>query len=579
MAVSDTTDRRGQDDAPEGVGPGHDAPGPTPAQDGWVETGLTPRQIKLTLAGVTLAMFLSAMDQTIVGTALPRIISDLGGFDRFTWVTTSYIVASTAVIPLAGAVADVYGRKWLYVAGLVVFLVGSVLAGSAGTMNMLIAFRAIQGVGAGVMMALAFVTIADMFPPAERAKYTGLIAGVFGISSVIGPTLGGFLTDSLSWHWIFFVNLPLGIPVIFLFVKLFPDRKPARGRKIDIPGATLLVMTIVPGLVGVSWGGVQYAWDSVQVIGALTISVVAGLAFVFTELRVSDPIMPFGIFKNRIVAISLVIIFLTGFAMFGAMVFIPLLFQGVLGASPTESGSFMTPMMLGVVAGAALSGQVLSRTGGHYRTQGIVGLGIMLFGMGVLTQVSDHANYSFALTGAITMGFGLGTTFPLFTIAVQNAVPFRSLGVATSSTQFFRSVGGSLGLAIMGSYMVKRFRDGLGSALPEGTDSVLSVERISNISDNPSALLDPNSLSVLRDEITASSDPAFADRVINGMEAALASALSDVFTVAFFMGVAALVVVLFLKEIPLRRREHPAPDAAREAPRPVTRPETAGGGE
>ena len=578
MAVPDTTGTTAKD-GQENVAGGRVETGSAPVHDGWVETGLTPRQIKLTLAGVMLAMFLASLDQTIVGTALPRIISDLGGFDRFTWVTTAYIVASTTVVPLAGAVADIYGRKWLYVGGLVVFLVGSVLAGSADSMNTLIVFRAVQGLGGGIMMAMAFVTIGDLFPPAERGKYQGLIAGVFGISSVIGPTLGGFLTDSLSWHWIFFVNLPLGIPVVFLFVKLFPNRKPAMIRKIDFPGAVLLVLTIVPGLVGLSLGGVQYDWVSLQVIGALTLSLVAGVAFVLTELRVSDPIMPFVIFKNRIVAISLIIIFLTGFAMFGAIIFIPLLFQGVLGASATASGSFMTPMMLGMVAGAAISGQILSRTGGHYRTQGIVGLGIMAAGFGVLTQVSDHANYAFALTGAITMGFGLGTSFPLFTIAVQNAVPFQFMGVATSSTQFFRSVGGSIGLAVMGSYMVNRFRNGLDAALPEGVESVLSTERLSHISDNPNALLDPDSLSVLRDEITAASDPAFADRVINGMEAALASALSDVFTVAFFMVVAALVAVLFLKEIPLRRRERSAPRAAREAPPSTAQPEAAGSGD
>jgi EmrB/QacA subfamily drug resistance transporter len=552
---------------------------PVPADEGWVDTGLTPRQVKFTLAGVTLAMFLAALDQTIVGTALPRIVSDLGGFERFTWVTTSYIVASTTVVPLAGAVADIYGRKWLYIGGLIVFLIGSVLAGTADSMNSLIAYRAVQGLGAGVMMAMAFVTIGDLFPPAERAKYQGLIAGVFGISSVIGPTLGGFLTDSLSWNWIFFVNLPLGIPVVFLFIKLFPNRKPSRARTLDIPGAVLLVLTVVPGLIGLSIGGAQYAWGSPQVIGALALSLVSGIAFVVTELRVSDPLIPFVIFKNRIISISLIIILLTGFAMFGAMVFIPLLFQGVLGASPTESGSFMTPMMLGVVAGAALSGQILSRTGGHYRVQGIVGLGIMMIGIGVLTQVSEHPTYSFALTGAILMGFGLGTTFPLFTIAVQNAAPFQYMGAATASTQFFRSVGGSIGLALMGSYMVNRFRTGLSDALPEGTDSVLTEERISQIANDPNALLDPELLAELRDEVASLSDPVFADRVIGGLEAALASAISDVFTVAFFLGLAAFVVVLFLKEIPLRKRGRPEQNQAEEAPRVVTHSGSAGDGD
>lgn len=575
LAISDTTADDRRDDLVDSRATS-EAP---PTDDGWVDSGLTPRQIKFTLAGVVMAIFLASLDQTIVGTALPRIISDLGGFDRFTWVTTSYIVASTTVVPIAGAVADIYGRKWLYVGGLIVFLVGSVLAGTATSMNMLIVFRAIQGLGGGVMMAMAFVTIGDLFPPAERGKYQGIIAGVFGVSSVIGPTLGGFLTDALSWNWIFFVNLPLGIPVVFLFIKLFPNRKPARARKFDIPGAALLVLTVVSGLIGLSLGGVQYAWDSVQVIGALSISLIAGVAFVFTELRVRDPIMPFVIFKNRIVAVSLIVIFLTGFAMFGAIVFIPLLFQGVLGASPTESGSFMTPMMLGIVAGAAISGQFLSRTGGHYRIQGLIGLSIMVLGLGVLTQVSDHANYRFALTGAITMGFGLGTSFPLFTIAVQNAVPFQFMGVATSSTQFFRSVGGSIGLAIMGSYMVNRFRDGLDSALPAGVDKVLSADRIAEIADNPSALLDPDSLSILHAEVSAGSDPAFADQVINGLESGLASALSDVFTVLFFVAAISLVAIIFLKEIPLRKRGTPEPKPAGEGAPPTMQPEAADSGD
>ncbi|MDA1279410.1 MAG: MDR family MFS transporter [Chloroflexi bacterium] len=342
------------------------APPIAPHQAQWQDHGLTPRQVRLTLIGVMLAMFLASLDQTIVATAIPRIMADLDGFDRVTWVSTAYIVASTSVVLITGAVSDVYGRKWLYVGGIAIFLVGSVLAATSPTMNALIIFRAIQGVGGGMMMALSFVTIGDLFPPSERAKYQEIIAAMFGISSVLGPTLGGFITDQLSWHWIFLVNIPLGVPIIFLFVRLFPNsKKTGPTRKIDAGGAVLIVLAIVPALLGLSWGGNQFAWSSPQVISALTMGGVMVVVFALYETRVTDPILPLAVFRNRTVGIALLVTLLTGFAMFGAIFFVPLLFQGVLGASPTASGSFLTPMMLGIVFGAASSShwRVLSNTG------------------------------------------------------------------------------------------------------------------------------------------------------------------------------------------------------------------------
>lgn len=511
-----------------------------------------------------LAMFLASLDQTIVGTALPKIVADLGGFDRFTWVTTAYIVASTSVVPIAGAVADNYGRKWLYVLGISVFLVGSVLAGQAQSMNALILFRAVQGLGGGVMLALSFVTVGDLFPPSERGKFQGLIAGVFGISSVLGPTLGGYLTDSLSWQWIFYVNLPLGIPVIFLFIRLFPDTAKRSGRGIDVLGAAFLIGTIVPLLLALSWGGVQYEWDSVQVISAFAIAAVSAIVLVPIELRASNPILPFHIFRIRIVAVSMLAIFLTGFAMFGAIIFIPLLFQGVLGSSATESGNFLTPMMLGIVFGAAISGQLLSRTGGHYRIQGLFGLAIMATGTFILTQVTADSSRAVALSGAVVMGFGLGTTFPLFTIAVQNAVPFEYLGVATSSTQFFRSIGGSVGLAVLGSYMVSRFRSAVTDSLPPEIAEGLSPEQLDVIASNPNALFSEEGLARLQGQ-TGLESGGVLDALLETLRGALAGAIADVFTVAFVVVLVALAVTVLLKELPLTGRGHrPEPDKARD---------------
>jgi EmrB/QacA subfamily drug resistance transporter len=276
------------------------------------------------MGGLMLALFVASLDQTVVGTAIPRIVADLGGFDRFTWITSAYIVASTTAVPIVGRLSDMYGRKVFYIGGIVVFLVGSVLSGFSQSMNQLIAFRAIQGLGGGTMMALAFVTVGDLFPPADRGKYQGFVAAVFGLSSVIGPTLGGFITDTLSWNWIFFINLPIGIPVAILFVLFFPSgRQNVASRRLDVLGMSLLVLSVSSLLIALSWGGVQYAWASVQVVGLLIIAVASTTTFVFVELRIENPIMPMGIYRDRVVGLSLIAVFCTGFGMFGGIVFIP----------------------------------------------------------------------------------------------------------------------------------------------------------------------------------------------------------------------------------------------------------------
>ncbi len=506
------------------------------------------------------AMFLASLDQTIVATAIPRIMADLDGFDRFTWVSTAYIVASTSVVLITGAISDVYGRKWLYVGGIIVFLVGSVLAATSQTMDALIYFRAVQGLGGGMIMALSFVTIGDLFPPAERAKYQGIIAAMFGISSVLGPTLGGFITDQLSWHWIFLVNIPFGVPVIVLFIRLFPNAKrDGPKRKIDVGGAVLIVLAIVPALLGLSWGGNQYEWSSLQVTGALVMGGVMAIVFVLYETRISEPILPLAVFRNRIVGIALFISFLTGLAMFGAIFFVPLLFQGVLGASPTASGSFLTPMMLGIVFGAATSGQVLSRTGGHYRIQGVLGLSVMLVGTFMLSQVSGDTTHGFALAAAVIMGVGLGTSFPLYTIAIQNGVPHHYLGVATSAAQFFRSVGGSIGLALFGSYMVRQFKSGMQTNLPDEAFDAVPPRLLEGIIDNPNALVSPEASADLmaRFASTGDSGAALGVKVFDAIRESLADAIGDVFFLAFLFVLVAVIAAALIREVPLRGRSGP----------------------
>ena len=523
----------------------------------WQGPGLTPRQVRVTLVGVAFALFLASLDQTIVATAIPRIVADLDGFDRFTWISTAYIVASTSVVLITGAVSDVYGRKWLFVGGITIFLVGSALAAVSPTMNALIAFRAIQGVGGGMIMALTFVTVADLFPPVDRGKYMGFIAAIFGISSVLGPTLGGFITDQLSWQWIFIVNIPLGIPVIALFIRLFPDAKrTGPTRKIDWVGAALIVLAIVPVLLGLSWGGNQFEWSSPQVIGALVMGGVVAVIFVLYESRISNPILPLAVFRNRIVGIGLAVSFLTGLAMFGAIFFVPLFFQGVLGASPTASGSFLTPMMLGIVFGAAGSGQILSRTGGHYRIQGVAGLSIMTAGLFMLSRVSGDSTHGFALTSAVIMGFGLGTSFPIFTTAIQNSVPQQFLGIATSSAQFFRSVGGSIGLALFGSYLVRQFKGEMLQNLPDEAKGAVPPRLLEQITDNPNALLRPEASESLMNAFTASGESGaeLGVKVLDSIRESLANAIGDIFFLAFLFVLISVAAAAFIREIPLKGR-------------------------
>ena len=527
---------------------------------------LPRKQVILTMAGVMLAMFLAALDQTVVATAMPKIIADLGGFDRFTWVTTAYLVASTTAVPIVGRLTDIYGRKPFYIGGIVVFLVGSILAGNSQTMNQLIAFRALQGIGGGVIMANSFVAIADLFPPEDRGKFQGFIAAVFGLSSVIGPTLGGFITDNLSWNWVFLINIPLSVPVLLVMIWLFPNIRPeVENRRLDYAGMVTLILAVVPTLLALSWGGVQYAWASPQVIGFLVFGSAMAVTFVFVESRAESPIMPLEIYTNRMVVVSLIVIFLTGFGMFGGIIFIPLFFQGVLGASATSSGSFLTPMMLGMVVGATLAGQILSRTGGHYRIQAMIGLAIMTGGMYLISTMDESTTFTRAVVNIVVMGFGMGTTFPTFTLSVQNSVPFRLMGVATSATQFYRSVGGMLGLAILGAVMANRFASKLQESLPDPVRGILPPDGIDAIKQNPQALVNPTALEEMRSRFAdAGPDgPQIAEQFLAALKSSLAGAIGDVFAVSVVVIAIAVVVAAFLRSSTeaSARQTVPAPEA------------------
>jgi len=517
----------------------------------------------ITLAGVLMAIFLSSLDQTIVSTAMPQIIADLGGFTHYTWLATAYLVTSTVVLPITGKLTDMYGRKHFYTAGTTIFIVGSLMCGLSQTLAQIIIFRAIQGIGAGIMMANAFTVIGDLFPPAERGKYQGYVSAVFGISAVIGPSLGGFITDTFSWHWIFFINIPLGIIVILLFALFFPNfRLDTMRHRIDWAGITTLVVILIPLLLALSWGGTEYPWISFPVISLLVLSIAAAVVFPIIERRSEEPIVPLEIFRNPIVAVSVPIIFLTGFTMFGSIIIIPLFFQGVLGLSATQSGSFLTPMVLGQVFGSFGSGQVLARTGGHYRIQGAVGLALMIIGLGLLTRITPNTSFGLAAVDIILVGFGLGITLPLYTIALQNAVPYNILGAATSAVPFFRSMGGAVGLAILGSVMTGRFTTDFVAKLPETIKTLIPPQILSLIAHNPEVLVSPQAQTQLQNLLTQGPQgSALYQQTIGILRQALNAGLAEVFLIALIITVPAFIINFFLRKIPLRKEHALAEDS------------------
>src|SRR5467141_454084 len=412
----------------------------------------------LATVGVALALFLAALDQTIVGTALPRIVAELNGLDYFAWVATAYLVTSTTLTPIAGKLGDLFGRKPFLLAGMIGFVIASALCGLSQDMTQLIVFRGIQGIFGGILFATVFTVIGDLFPPDQRGRVQGLFGGVFGLSSIIGPTAGGFITDHWSWRWVFEVNIPVGIFAVAVVLAGLPYvRSKASWRDIDFWGALTLAAGVVPLLIGLTITR-DHAWTSPQVTGLLALAAVMLAAFVFVESRVEHPIVPLELFKNSTFTVSMVVGFLTAFGMFGSILFTPLVFQGVLGISATNSGALITPMMLGLIGASTLTGFLMRRIK-YYRFLGTIGVAVMIFGMWLLSQVTPSTAEWRVVADLVVVGLGIGTTFPLYLTAVQTALPRQYLGVASSQIQFWRNLGGTVGSAILGAVLANRLPD------------------------------------------------------------------------------------------------------------------------
>ncbi len=419
----------------------------------------SPAEVKTVFAGLMLALTLASLDQNIVGVALPRIVSDLGGLSHLSWVVTSFLLTSTATTPIYGKLSDMYGRKPLFIAAILIFLGGSVLCGLSGSMTQLIIFRGVQGLGAGGLMTLAMTTVADLVPPRERGRYQGYFGAVFGVSSIAGRLLGGFITDALSWRWIFYVNLPIGALALAFFIFGFQRPRRVVSHRIDYAGATLLTAATVALLLALTWGGVQYAWSSPLITGLAASAIVLVALLVHTERRSPEPVLAPHILKNPVFLIATGVMFLTFMGLFGASVFLPLFFQLVLGFTPARAGLMLAPMTGGVVVASFLGGRLVSRTG-KYKIFPVLGLAAATLAFLAVMRAADVAGTSlgFIEVSLIILGMGFGLVMPNLMVAIQNAVLPAELGSATAASAFFRSLGGTFGVAISGAIMTARLQ-------------------------------------------------------------------------------------------------------------------------
>lgn len=490
-----------------------------------------PGNVLVSIGALLLGMLLAALDQTIVSTALPTIVSDLGGLEHLSWVVTAYLLASTAATPLWGKLGDQYGRKRLFQIAIVIFLVGSALCGMAQDMAQLIAFRAIQGVGGGGLMVLSMAIVGDIVPPRERGRYQGLFGGVFGATSVLGPLLGGVFTEHLSWRWVFYINLPIGAVALAVIAGVL--RLPSKSTRhvIDYLG-TFLIASVATCLVLVaSLGGTTWAWGSFQIVGLAVLGVVLAVAFVAVERLAAEPVLPLKLFGVRTFSLSAVISFIVGFAMFGAMTYLPTFLQVVQGVSPTTSGLHMLPMVAGMLLASTGSGQIVSRTG-RWKVFPIAGTGVTTLGLLLLHQLDMDSSAWEMSVYFFVFGLGLGLVMQVLVLIVQNAVSYEDLGVATSGATFFRSIGASFGVAIFGTIFASRLDDKLveafrGVSLPAG----VSLEGLE---------ADPRGIG----ELPAALRPAALD--------AYASSITDVFLYAAPVALVGFVLAWFLREDKLR---------------------------
>lgn len=504
-------------------------------------------------ATVLLTMFFSSMDQTVVSTAMPTIIGKLNGFSLYAWVFTAYMMASSVTIPIYGKLSDVFGRKPFYLFGLIMFAIGSAISGQAHTMTELVWARAVQGIGAGAMMSMPRATVGDIFPPKERAKWMGVMMGVFGLSSIIGPALGGWITDSFSWRWVFYINLPFAFLAIIGVIFTLPRVRAEHRVKVDWLGSILLIVGLIPILLGFTWAGSKYAWIS----GPEMLLFIGGLVFIaifiIWERKADDPILTPSLFKNRIFSTSLILGILVGMTMFGSLMFLPVYVQGVLGLNATNSGWVMTPMMAGFMVGSIVAGQVMSRTG-RYKYVAWFSGAIVVVGSFLLNQMGIDTKWSTVSLNMIVLGLGIGSLMPLMNMAVQNAFPYKMMGTVNSTQQFVQSLAGVIASPIFGSILNKAFSSKLNDTLP----SSLGQFKKSLTSINPQSLLTKPAQKALSDKFSqyGAAGHTMYLQLMKAVKESLTYGIQHLFMVGLVFSVLLFIGTFFLPETKLKGDEY-----------------------
>nr|WSZ97626.1 MFS transporter [Streptomyces sp. NBC_00857] len=530
--MSPTEQRAGKAGAADGVGEvastdGVDGTGKARIAEAAEKDGPQPRSVRVVLLALMIAMLLAMLDNMIVGTAMPTIVGELGGLEHLSWVVTAYTLATAASTPIWGKLGDIYGRKGVFLASIVIFLIGSVLSGMAQDMSQLIGFRAVQGLGAGGLMVGVMAIIGDLIPPRERGKYQGMMAGVMALAMIGGPLVGGTITDNLGWRWSFYINLPLGaVALAMITIVLHLPAKKRSGVKVDYLGAALLTVGITAIVLVTTWGGTEYAWSSAMIMELIAIGVAALVGFVIVQTKAPEPIMPLHIFRNRNFTLMSVIGFLTGFVMFGAVLFLPLYQQSVQGASATNSGLLLLPMLLSMMAVSLIAGRITTSSG-KYKIFPIMGGALVVTGLFLLAQMDTETSRLTSGVYMAVLGAGMGFLMQITMLVAQNSVEMKDMGVASSSTTLFRTLGSSFGVAIMGALFNGRVQDEMASSGGSGVTE-------------KSAQLDAASLAKLPDAVRE----VYQHAVSSGTHAA--------FTLGAAVAVIGFVAAFFVKEVPLR---------------------------